>query len=57
MNLQRLEYDITHLLEVMESEKYLSRFVSFGKRLKELRKSKELTLLDLEVMTGINNGD
>jgi transcriptional regulator with XRE-family HTH domain len=40
----------------MESEKYLSNLISFGKRLKELRKAKKLTLLDLEVMTGIGNG-
>jgi transcriptional regulator with XRE-family HTH domain len=34
-----------------------SNAVILGKNLKRLRKSRKLTLVDLEVVTGINNGE
>lgn len=37
----------------MEKKKYTAQLVQFGKRLRELRKQKGLTQLDLEVATGI----
>lgn len=38
-------------------EKQDSDAVILGRNLKRLRKDRELTLIDLEVMTGINNGE
>lgn len=37
----------------MEKKKYTAQLAQFGKRLRELRKQKGLTQLDLEVATGI----
>jgi transcriptional regulator with XRE-family HTH domain len=41
----------------MDSQKYTHLLEQFGKRLKHLRKEKGKTQLDIEVATGINNGD
>lgn len=41
----------------MDSQKYTHLLEQFGKRLKQLRKEKGKTQLDIEVATGINNGD
>lgn len=41
----------------MDSQKYTHLLEQFGKRLKQVRKEKGKTQLDIEVATGINNGD
>jgi transcriptional regulator with XRE-family HTH domain len=41
----------------MDIQKYTSLLEQFGKRLKQIRKHKGKTQLDIEVYTGINNGD
>jgi transcriptional regulator with XRE-family HTH domain len=41
----------------MDSQKYNHLLEQFDKRFKQLRKEKGQTLLDIEVATGINNGD
>jgi transcriptional regulator with XRE-family HTH domain len=40
----------------MEKEKYAIQLEAFGARMREIRKQKKLTLLDLEASTGIANG-
>jgi transcriptional regulator with XRE-family HTH domain len=40
----------------MEKEKYVIQLEAFGNRMREIRKKKNLTLLDLEASTGIANG-
>lgn len=37
-------------------ERYSNHFIEFGNRLRDIRKARGLTLLDLEVSTGISNG-
>lgn len=41
----------------MDSQKYTHLLEQFGKRFKQVRKEKGKTQLDIEVATGINNGD
>lgn len=41
----------------MENSFFEAEKVKFGRRLKELRKRKNLTQIDLEVKCGIDNGD
>lgn len=41
----------------MDSQKYTRLLEQFGKRFKQVRKEKGKTQLDIEVATGINNGD
>jgi transcriptional regulator with XRE-family HTH domain len=41
----------------MDSQKYTHLLEQFGKRFKQVRKQKGKTQLDIEVATGINNGD
>ena len=41
----------------MDSQKYTQLLEQFGKRFKQVRKEKGKTQLDIEVATGINNGD
>lgn len=41
----------------MDTTKYTYLLEQFGKRFKQLRKQKGKTQLDIEVATGINNGD
>jgi transcriptional regulator with XRE-family HTH domain len=40
----------------MDQEKYTSYLLAFGQRMREIRKEKKMTLIDLEVETGISNG-
>lgn len=40
----------------MDQEKYSSYLLAFGQRMREIRKEKKMTLIDLEVETGISNG-
>lgn len=41
---------------LMDQEKYITHLQTFGNRMRELRKKKKMTLVDLEVETGIANG-
>lgn len=41
----------------MATDRYSDELIKLGKRLRQLRKEKELTQLDLEVRSGIDNGD
>ncbi|OQP44154.1 transcriptional regulator [Niastella yeongjuensis] len=41
----------------MDSQKYTQLLEQFGKCFKQVRKEKGKTQLDIEVATGINNGD
>jgi len=38
-------------------EQIQNELIKLGKRIKELRKSKNITQVDIEVATGINNAD
>lgn len=40
----------------MDQEKYTSYLLAFGQRMREIRKEKKMTLIDLEIETGISNG-
>lgn len=40
----------------MDQEKYTSYLLAFGQRMREIRKEKKMTLIDLEIKTGISNG-
>lgn len=41
----------------MEIEEFYSELVKLGERLKQIRKHRKLKLLDLEVLSGINDSD
>ncbi|PZR28269.1 MAG: XRE family transcriptional regulator [Citrobacter freundii] len=41
----------------MDKEKYTEHLKAFGLRMREIRKQKKMTLIDLEIETGITNGD
>lgn len=38
----------------MDSKRYKDELISFGRRLKEIRKDKKLSQLDVELRSGIN---
>ncbi|RFM29113.1 helix-turn-helix domain-containing protein [Deminuibacter soli] len=41
----------------LETERLTTELLAFGKRMRVLRKERKLTLVDLEVAIGIDNGD
>ncbi|PSL43326.1 helix-turn-helix protein [Chitinophaga niastensis] len=41
----------------MTTERYSDELIKLGKRLQQLRKERKLTQMDMEVRSGINNGD
>ncbi len=41
----------------MAEDRYSYEVIEFGKRLRTIRKRKNLTQLDLEIKSGINHGD
>ncbi len=41
---------------MMDKEKIDAKLKAFGKRMREIRKQKKMTLVDLEVEIGITNG-
>lgn len=41
---------------MMSQEKYTTQLEAFGRRVREIRKQRKMTLVDLEVASGIANG-
>lgn len=53
----RFSASLEYLIKKMATDRYSDELIKLGKRLRQLRKEKKLTQLDLEVRSGIDHGD